>query len=186
MKTYDDFIVGDFIDSYEALTLKTLTSYTYFQVWSAWRHEWFMTSFFQQSCDAEKTKWVVMNDDDTFVDQLKLDNFISSLPENSGKLHFSAYTSKVRKHTSDADFHQCLALKWSVINNNSFYFTINYNQAFGDKTGFLSWIHKFEKGKSKSERVSEKEREWATPPTSKHGRTSGPQTISDHHLRTWK
>ena len=32
MTEYNDFIVGDFVDSYEALTLKTLTSYTYFQV----------------------------------------------------------------------------------------------------------------------------------------------------------
>ena len=32
MKKFDDFIIGDFQDTYENLTLKTLTSYTYFQV----------------------------------------------------------------------------------------------------------------------------------------------------------
>ena len=32
MNEYGDFIVGDFLDKYENLTLKTLTSYTYFQV----------------------------------------------------------------------------------------------------------------------------------------------------------
>ena len=34
MNKYGDFIVGNFQDKYENLTLKTLTSYTYFQVWS--------------------------------------------------------------------------------------------------------------------------------------------------------
>ena len=67
MRIYDDFIVGDFVDSYRNLTLKTLTSYTYFATY----------------CDANQTQWVVLNDDDTFVDQFQLDRLLPNLPINS-------------------------------------------------------------------------------------------------------
>ena len=56
LKIYDDFIVGDFVDSYKNLTLKTLTSYTYFA----------------DHCDSSTTKWIVMKDDDTLIDQFRL------------------------------------------------------------------------------------------------------------------
>ena len=67
MRINRDFIVGNFVDSYRNLTLKTLTSYTYFE----------------QYCDASKTQWIILNDDDTFVDQRQLDRFLPSLPTHS-------------------------------------------------------------------------------------------------------
>ena len=68
METYDDFIIGDFVDSYRNLTLKTLTSYTYFA----------------EYCNPKITKWIVLNDDDTFVDQFELDQLLPKLPVDSG------------------------------------------------------------------------------------------------------
>ena len=48
---YDDFVVGDFIDSYETLTVKTLTAYTYAQ----------------RRC-GDNVKWLVLADDDTVIE----------------------------------------------------------------------------------------------------------------------
>ena len=72
MKLHQDFIIGDFIDSYRNLTLKTLTSYTYFT----------------QHCNSNETKWIVLNDDDTFIDQVHLDKSLSKLSTDSRFLNF--------------------------------------------------------------------------------------------------
>ena len=67
IEIHEDFIIGDFIDSYRNLTMKTLTSYTYFS----------------QYCNSNSTKWIVLNDDDTFINQANLDKALSKLPEHS-------------------------------------------------------------------------------------------------------
>lgn len=76
-----DFIVGNIIDSYRNLTLKTLTSYTYFT----------------QFCNPDKTKWIILNDDDTFVDQFKVDQLLPKLNPDS----WSPYCleDKIRSNT---------------------------------------------------------------------------------------
>ena len=53
----DDMVVGDFIDSYRNLTLKTLTAHT------------FLNSTYFRACQPE---WVVFHDDDTFVNYSKV------------------------------------------------------------------------------------------------------------------
>jgi len=60
IEKYDDIIIGDFIDSYYNLTLKTLTGYR----------------FFTQNCNGPK--WAIFADDDTFIDQKALEHFQSS------------------------------------------------------------------------------------------------------------
>ena len=80
IKNNEDFIVGNFQDSYRNLTLKTLTSYTYFT----------------QYCDPDKTQWIVLNDDDTFVDQFKIDQLLPKLRPGSGYgLNFRSALSEV-------------------------------------------------------------------------------------------
>ena len=54
-KIFDDIVVGDFIDSYRNLTLKTLTAHT------------FLNSTYFDACKASQ-KWVIFHDDDSYVD----------------------------------------------------------------------------------------------------------------------
>ena len=56
-KQYDDFVVGDFVDDYGNLTLKTLTAHH------------FLNSEYFNSC---VPKWAVFQDDDAFVDYIKV------------------------------------------------------------------------------------------------------------------
>lgn len=54
-KLYEDMIVGDFVDSYTNLPFKTLTAHT------------FLNSTYFDPCK-ETEKWVILHDDDMFVD----------------------------------------------------------------------------------------------------------------------
>lgn len=76
--TYNDFIIGDFIDSYDNLTMKTLTGYTYFA----------------QQC--KTPKWLIFADDDTVIEKDTLNQYIDSLPDTNrphclgGLLHWNS------------------------------------------------------------------------------------------------
>ena len=54
---FDDFVVGDFVDDYANLTLKTLTAHQ------------FLNSVYFSSCEPQ---WAVFQDDDAFVDYIKV------------------------------------------------------------------------------------------------------------------
>ena len=53
MENFNDFIIGDFIDSYRNLTLKTFTGY----------------KFFNEYCLNIEKKLVLMHDDDTLINE---------------------------------------------------------------------------------------------------------------------
>ena len=52
--TFDDFVIGDFVDSYNNLTLKTMTGHR------------FLNSEYFDSC--HNRKWVMFHDDDSYID----------------------------------------------------------------------------------------------------------------------
>ena len=62
MRENGDFIIGDFSDTYQNLPLKTLSGYTYLNKY----------------CDKSYPKWIVFQDDDTFVDNPKLAQFLQT------------------------------------------------------------------------------------------------------------
>ena len=53
---FQDLIFGDFEDSYRNLPLKTFSGYTYLNTY----------------CSLTANKWIMFQDDDTFVDHLEL------------------------------------------------------------------------------------------------------------------
>ena len=57
MKQFNDFVIGDYMDSYRNLTLKTFSGYRYV-------HDYCHT----KNGDT-KEKWVLMQDDDTLIDE---------------------------------------------------------------------------------------------------------------------
>ena len=73
IEEFDDFIVGDYIDSYKNLTLKTFSGYKYYHQFcggaqASWQQ--------QQAGDKSPTatndngvQWVLMQDDDTVIDE---------------------------------------------------------------------------------------------------------------------
>ena len=58
MEKFNDFIIGDFIDSYRNLTLKTFTGYRYFN----------------EYCLNIEKKLVLMHDDDTLINEAKFNS----------------------------------------------------------------------------------------------------------------
>lgn len=67
---FDDFVLGNFTDSYSNLPLKTLTGYTYLNTF----------------CSSNLPTWVVFQDDDTFVESEKLSKFLA--PKSPKIPHF--------------------------------------------------------------------------------------------------
>ena len=73
IEEFDDFIVGDYIDSYKNLTLKTFSGYKYYHHYcggakATWQQ--------QQASDKSQViennngvQWVLMQDDDTVIDE---------------------------------------------------------------------------------------------------------------------
>ena len=57
IEAFDDIIIGDFIDSYRNLTMKTLAAHT------------FLNSSHFTACS---TDWVIFHDDDSFVNYSKV------------------------------------------------------------------------------------------------------------------
>jgi len=64
MSKYDDVIIGDFIDNYDNLPLKTFTGYSYVKNY----------------CGDLNTnpKWIMFHDDDVLLDPERLMNYLSS------------------------------------------------------------------------------------------------------------
>ena len=61
MKKHDDIVIGDFVDSYNNLTLKTWTGHR------------FLNSDYFKSC--KNINWVIFHDDDAFVDYVQVSPF---------------------------------------------------------------------------------------------------------------
>ena len=57
IETFDDIVIGDFVDSYRNLTMKTLAAHT------------FLNSSHFSPCS---TNWVIFHDDDSFVNYSKV------------------------------------------------------------------------------------------------------------------
>lgn len=60
MDNYNDFIIGDFIDSYRNLTLKTFTGYKYVN----------------EYCLHNKNMFVLIHDDDTLINEINFNSHI--------------------------------------------------------------------------------------------------------------
>ena len=98
IEEFDDFIVGDYVDSYKNLTLKTFSGYKYYHQYcggakATWQQ--------QQASDKSQViennngvQWVLMQDDDTVIDE----HLFSYL--------LDAYQSQKTRHTD------CLGDKW--------------------------------------------------------------------------
>ena len=67
MKQFNDFVIGDYMDSYRNLTLKTFSGYRYI-------HDYCHTKN-----GKTKEKWVLMMDDDTFIDEHLFNYLIDDL-----------------------------------------------------------------------------------------------------------
>ena len=67
MRQFNDFVVGDYMDSYRNLTLKTFSGYQYI-------HEY----CHNKNADT-KEKWVLMQDDDTIIDEHRFSYLIDDL-----------------------------------------------------------------------------------------------------------
>ena len=76
MEQYDDFVVGDFVDSYLNLTMKTFVAHT----------------FAQEHC--HEAEWVVLHDDDAIVDWRKA---LKGLLENTKQLNLRCFYSPPRR-----------------------------------------------------------------------------------------
>ena len=69
IEKFDDFITGDYVDSYKNLTQKTFSGYKYVT----------------ENCHQE-LKWALFLDDDTVMNENELQNFLSTAEnENRGK-----------------------------------------------------------------------------------------------------
>ena len=66
MKRFNDFIIGDFIDSYRNITLKTFSAYKYFS----------------EYCSNNENRVILIHDDDILMNEI---NFSSFLVNNLGK-----------------------------------------------------------------------------------------------------
>ena len=84
--SFDDFIIGDYVDSYKNLTQKTFSGYKYVT----------------ENCHQD-LKWVLFLDDDTVVNENEFQNFLSTA-ENANR----------GKSDDEIRHPYCLAgLKWS-------------------------------------------------------------------------
>ena len=64
MSKYDDIIIGDFIDTYDNLPVKTLSGYSYVK---------------KHCGNLERNpKWIMFHDDDVLLDPQKLMDYLSS------------------------------------------------------------------------------------------------------------
>ena len=76
IEEFEDFIVGDYIDSYKNLTLKTFSGYKYYHQYcggakASWQNEHASQSA-GQSADSNEdagVQWILMQDDDTVIDE---------------------------------------------------------------------------------------------------------------------
>lgn len=66
MKRFNDFIIGDFIDSYKNITLKTFSAYKYVS----------------EYCSNNGNRVILIHDDDILINEI---NFNSFLLNNLGK-----------------------------------------------------------------------------------------------------
>ena len=66
MKRFNDFIIGDFIDSYRNITLKTFSAYKYVS----------------EYCSNNENRVILIHDDDILIHEI---NFNSFLVNNLGK-----------------------------------------------------------------------------------------------------
>ena len=73
---YDDIVVGDFVDSYLNLTMKTFIAH----------------SFAQQNCP--NAEWVVLHDDDAIINWRKA---LPGLLENTKQLNLRCFYSPPRR-----------------------------------------------------------------------------------------
>ena len=86
IEKFDDFIIGDYVDSYKNLTQKTFSGYKYVT----------------ENCHQD-LKWVLFLDDDTVVNENEFQNFLSTA-ENANR----------GKSDDEIRHPYCLAgLKWS-------------------------------------------------------------------------
>ena len=70
IEEFDDFIIGDFIDSYNNLTLKTFSGYKYFhQYCGGAKTSWYNEHTGEKSPSDNGVQWVLMQDDDTVIDE---------------------------------------------------------------------------------------------------------------------
>ena len=60
MEKFNDFIIGDFIDSYRNLTLKTFTGYRYVN----------------EYCNLNDLEFILMQDDDTLINEKNFENLL--------------------------------------------------------------------------------------------------------------
>ena len=76
IEEFEDFIVGDYIDSYKNLTLKTFSGYKYYHQYCggakvSWQKEHAAHSAGKsaESDEDHGVQWVLMQDDDTVIDE---------------------------------------------------------------------------------------------------------------------
>ena len=76
IEEFEDFIVGDYIDSYKNLTLKTFSGYKYYHQYcggarASWQKEHAAQSAGKSAENNEDggVQWVLMQDDDTVIDE---------------------------------------------------------------------------------------------------------------------
>ena len=73
IEEFDDFIIGDYIDSFKNLTLKTFSGYKYYRQYcggaqASWQQQ--QTGDKSQGADIDDgIQWVLMQDDDTVIDE---------------------------------------------------------------------------------------------------------------------
>ena len=76
IEDFQDFIVGDYIDSYKNLTLKTFSGYKYYHQYcggakASWQKNHAAQSAGQSAGNNEDAgvQWILMQDDDTVIDE---------------------------------------------------------------------------------------------------------------------
>ena len=105
MHKFNDFIIGDFIDSYRNLTLKTFTGYKYFN----------------EFCLNNKRKLVLMHDDDTLINEANFNshfvnfNKLEMIKKGWDHTAFDTWTLLFKNPIKDENDYQtiCLLDKWS-------------------------------------------------------------------------
>ena len=84
MNQYNDFIIGDYIDSYRNLTWKTFSGYQYVN----------------EYCSHVEDKLILIQDDDILIDEAKLNSHVSMIEQEWGyKRILQLSCSRLRKNT---------------------------------------------------------------------------------------
>ena len=73
IRQFNDFVIGDYKDTYKNLTWKTFSGHQYF-------HE-----YCHNKNENTKQKWVLMQDDDIFIDEHRLSSLIGDLDNDDLK-----------------------------------------------------------------------------------------------------